>query len=229
MPWLALAAPRLAAPARPPKSPSPVRLAAPALRFAPGRLLMMEAHGHRQRCDPKPPSSLTHPVTWTLDTRSAAVLCGWGRGGHRFSGGQEQVGERRFHPAAGRPGAPGGVGASRRRRQQHQGWTTAAHPTPHAGAPPAVPGLHLLPRPSMVCLSGPTPPPFPPGRCVKHPGLCVLYVSHVCGRISASAGNLVSVSHIFAITPRRPIGSAHLSEVHVRSPRGPAACGGICG
>ena len=97
------------------------------------------------------------------------------------------------------------------------------------GPPPRTPRHTRVPPPQfLACIccrgrawfacQGRPRPPFPPRRCVKHPGLCVLYVSHVCGRISASAGNLVSVSHIFAITPRRPIGSAHLSEVHVRSP-----------
>ena len=92
------------------------------------------------------------------------------------------------------------------------------HPTPHAGAPPQFLACICCRGRAWFACQGRPRPPFPPRRCVKHPGLCVLYVSHVCGRIFASAGNLVSVSHIFGITPRRPIGSAHLSEVHVRSP-----------
>ena len=52
----------------------------------------MEAHRHWQRCDPKPPSSLTHPVTWTLDTHVPPLCCvGGGVGGIVFQAAKKKL------------------------------------------------------------------------------------------------------------------------------------------
>ena len=95
--------------------------------------------------------------------------------------------------------------------------------------PPAVPGLHLLPRPSMVCLSGPTPPPFP-SPAVRQAPRSVRFVCEprLWPYLRERWEFGIGVTHF-----RDHAAAADRIGAFVRGPcsvpRGPAACGGICG